>query len=169
VIVSDIEGTLTGSENAYPYSLVLGGDVAAQPDAPAALVAATARGVNIVYTSARGDRFTQDTRNWLAAKGFPRGVVKLPRSIITLPGEDTIEAKTELLGHLDGLDLLAGIGNRATDVAAYGNAGLPPERIFIKLPEFEGELAADLEAEKATSFDMYETLRGSHLAAMFAR
>lgn len=169
VVVSDIDGTLTESENAYPISLALGGEVPAQPDAPAALMTATTRGVNLVYISARGDRFTQDTRDWLAAKGFPRGIVKLPRSIITMPGEDTIEAKIELLGLLEGFDVLAGIGNRTTDVAAYGAVGLPPDRIFIKLPEFTSELAADLDAGKATKFDEYEMLRTNQLAAMFGQ
>jgi phosphatidate phosphatase PAH1 len=168
VIVSDVDGTLTASENAYPISLATGDDVPAQPDAPAALSSAASRGVNIVYISARGDRFTQDTRDWLAAKGFPRGIVKLPPSIITLPGEDTITAKTELLTTLDGLDLLAGIGNRKTDVAAYGDVGLPPDRIFIKLPEFTSELTADLMENKATSFDLYEMLRTEHLDPMLA-
>ncbi len=163
VIVSDIDGTLTASENAYPIAFAVGGDVVPQIDAPAALTSAATRGVNIIYISARGDRFTQDTRDWLAAKGFPRGIVKLPPSIITIPGEDTIEAKMQLLDLLAEFEIIAGIGNRATDIAAYGQTGVPPERIFIKLPEFEGEVAADIEAGRATDFSSYEALRTNEL------
>lgn len=167
VIVSDVDGTLTESENAYPKALAIGGDVPTQPDAPAALMHAAVRGVSIIYVTARGDRFANDTRAWFAAKGFPRGPVKMPASIITLPGEDTIEFKTEALAAVEDFELLAGIGNRATDVSAYTNAGLPPERIFIKLSEFEEELRSHLDAGDATGFAAYELLRTEHMREMF--
>ncbi len=163
ILVSDIDGTLTASENAYPTALVTGGDVAAQPDAAAALMTAAVRGVIVVYISTRGDRFTQDTRDFFAAKGFPRGPIHLPTSIVTIPGEDTVEFKTAAIADLASFDLVAGIGNRATDVAAYRNNGLPADRIFIKLPEFTDELETDLEAGNATGFDTYEALRTTQM------
>lgn len=166
MIVSDIDGTLTASENAYPIALATGGDVAAQPDAPAALMSAAVRGVIVVYISTRGDRFTQDTRNFFAAKGFPRGPIHLPASIITIPGEDTVEFKTAAIADLASFDLIAGVGNRATDVAAYRNNGLPANRIFIKLPEFTEEVAAELDAGNATGFDSYEALRTEQMPAV---
>jgi len=131
-------------------------------------MSAAVRRVSIVYITARGDRFTQDTRDWLAAKGFPRGPLVMPSSIITLPGGDTIEFKSSALTKLSDFTLLAGFGNRATDIAAYGNAGLPPDRIFIKLPEFNEELAADLGANKALGFLEYEAMRTAELAAVLA-
>lgn len=158
VIVSDIDGTLTSNENAYPESLALGGDVGAQPSAAAKLNAAAANGAAIVYITARGDRFTQDTRDWLAAKGFPRGALRMPSSLITIPGNDTVEAKSRALAELAAFSLQAGIGNRRSDVTAYTAAGLAADRIFIKLPEFEDELAADLAASKAVGVADYATL-----------
>lgn len=158
VIVSDVDGTLTASENAYPYSLASGGDVAPQPGAPHALATAAANAITVVYISARGDYFTQDTRAWLAANGFPRGPVHLPRTIVTVPGEDTIEFKSNALALVAPFDFIAGVGNRATDVAAYTNAGLPASRIFVKLGEFADELAADLDAGNATGFWAYDDL-----------
>jgi phosphatidate phosphatase PAH1 len=155
IVVSDVDGTLTSSENAYPTSLVTGDDVAAQPDAAARLNLAAQHGASIVYITTRGDRFTQDTRTWLAAKGFPFGAVRMPPAIITVPGEDTIEAKTAMLGDLAGFELLAGVGNRHTDVEAYTNAGIPADHIFIKLPEFESELTNDLAQNRATRIDQY--------------
>ncbi|NVB78018.1 MAG: hypothetical protein HOV81_06440 [Kofleriaceae bacterium] len=158
VVVADVDGTLTESENAYPTWLALGGDVAAHPDAPAALAAAASRGALIVYVTARGDRFTQDTRDWFAAKGFPKGPLKMPTAIVTLPGDETIALKTELLMSLSAFELSAGVGNRASDIAAYGNAGLSPDRIFIKGPEFDDETSSQIAAGMATRFTDYATL-----------
>ncbi len=166
IVVSDVDGTLTGSENAYPMSLALGTDVPAHPTAPETLRSAAMHGVSVVYLSARGDRFTRDTHDWLAAKGFPRGPVRLPTSIITIPGEDTIDFKSSALASLAGFDLIAGFGNRGTDIAAYIEAGLTPERIFIKLPEFTDEVAGELMAGNATGFDLYDRVRTDNLPAL---
>jgi len=155
VVVSDVDGTLTASENAYPTSLVVGGDVAAQPDAAARLNLAVQHGATIVYITTRGDRFTQDTRTWLAANGFPYGAIRMPSAIITIPGGDTVDAKTSMLRDLAGFELEAGVGNRHTDVEAYTNAGIDPDHIFIKLPEFMDELATDLDTKRATGIEQY--------------
>ena len=159
VIVSDVDGTLTSSENAYPISLATRRATGVQAGAAAALAAATAQGYTVIYISSRGDRFTQDTRDWFADNGFPRGPIRLPRSIITLPGEDTVEFKTAALRDATQFDLEAGIGNRKSDVAAYAAAGLPPTRIFIKLAEFIEEVRPDLDAGRATGFSSYAAVK----------
>jgi len=166
LVVSDIDGTLTASENAYPEALALGGDVAAQPGAAAALQMLAAKHYSIIYISTRGDRFTQDTRDWFAAKSFPRGPMRLPPAIVTIPGADTVEFKRSAIESLAAFEVAAGIGNRSTDITAYSEAGLPMDRIFIKLPEFEGEIAAQLMAGLATGFQLYDDLRAQQLAAM---
>jgi phosphatidate phosphatase PAH1 len=141
--VSDVDGTLTESENAFPESLVTGADVAAQPGAAAALRTLAARGYPIVYLTARGRYFTADTRDWLAANGFPRGALRLADSIVTLPGSATVDYKTQSMRDL-GLPVSIGIGNRASDVEAYTNVGVSSDRIFIHLPEFSDELQGPL-------------------------
>jgi phosphatidate phosphatase PAH1 len=166
VMASDIDGTLTSSESAYPEALVLGRRVDAQESSAATLASAAAKGVAIVYLSSRGNQFTQDSREWLVEKGFPRGPLVLASPLVTLPGEDTIEYKTAALERLDGFELVAGFGNRATDVAAYANVGLTPDRIFIKLPEFAGELADDIKAGRALGFHQYATVKTNELAAL---
>jgi phosphatidate phosphatase PAH1 len=166
IVVSDVDGTLTASENAYPIAVATGGDAAMQPDAQAALSSAVARGVSVIYVTARGDRFTQDTRDWFAGKGFPRGPIRMPSAIITLPGGDTVEFKSAALASVAAFDLLMGFGNRASDVDAYTNAGLTPERILIKLPEFTDELEAPLMAGKATGFEQYEQMRTEHMPSL---
>ena len=159
VLVSDVDGTLTESENEYPIALATGTETDVHPHAATALREAAKRGVVPVYISARGDRFTKDTREWLAMHGFPRGPIHLPRSIITKPGKDTVAFKTAALKKVMPFSLVAGFGNRATDVAAYTRAGLAPERIFIKLHEFAKELASDRKAQRATFFASYDELR----------
>ncbi|MGE5183820.1 MAG: hypothetical protein ACM31C_17240 [Acidobacteriota bacterium] len=137
LVISDVDGTLTSSENAWPKSLVDDDGVAPQPGAPEAL---RALGYQIVYVTSRGERFTDATRSWLASHGFPRGPVRLARSLFALPGAASVAYKRATLHALDGFVLVAGIGNRGSDVAAYAAAGIPPDRIFIKLPEFASEL-----------------------------
>src|SRR5690606_5156374 len=130
-----------------------------------ALLAAAHAGASIVYVTARGDRFTQDTRDWFVAKGFPRGPVIMPASIITIPGEDTVAFKTAALARVAGLQLEAGIGNRASDITAYTNAGLAADRVFIRLAEFADEFEAALDSGEATGFDHYADLALPELLA----
>lgn len=153
-IVSDVDGTLTESEDAIFNTVLFGDDIGHQPHAPRALAQAAAAGRAIVYVTARGDQYTEVTRRWLAAHGFPPGPLRLPLQTILKPGRRTIAFKTGVLRALR-LPIAAAIGNRASDIAAYANAGLPPGRILINLPEFADEVRADLAAGKATGFDDY--------------
>jgi LNS2 (Lipin/Ned1/Smp2) len=152
-VVSDIDGTLTESEDAIFNTVLFGDDVAHQPHAPRAL-ADVAAGRPVIYVTSRGDQYTEVTRRWLALHGFPRGPVRLARSTITQPGAKTVAFKTGVLRALR-IPVAVGIGNRASDIAAYANAGLSPSRILINLPEFASELGGELSAGKATAFDDY--------------
>jgi hypothetical protein len=142
VVVSDVDGTLTSSENAFLETVALGGEPGAQPGAAQAFAAVAAAGKQLVYVTARGNQFTSATRRWLDDHGFPRGPVRLSPSFVTLPGGDTVEFKTGAISALSaaGLTLSAGVGNRATDVAVYASTRIAADRIFVELPEFTGEL-----------------------------
>lgn len=157
--VSDVDGTLTSSENAYFETIALGIECDVQPGAPEAYQRATAQGLQLVYVTARGSKNTDTTRAWLDHKGFPRGPVRLAPGFVTLPGSATVDYKTSTVQALeDGLDVVAGVGNRASDVTAYTAAGVAPDHIFIKLPEFADELADDLASGAAVGFDSYDDL-----------
>ena len=165
LLVSDVDGTLTSSENAFVETIALGIEPDEQPGAPEAYAAAVAKGYTIVYVTARGNQYTEDTRQWLSDKGFPLGLVRLSPSFITLPGGDTIDYKTQTFEALaPGLDLAAGVGNRDSDITAYTNANFAADRIFIKLPEYQGECQADLDAGKAIGFQAYDDLRTEYIA-----
>lgn len=161
--VSDVDGTLTSSEDAFPLSIAFGGDVGLHAGAPAIFTGLSGRGYQPVYLTARGDIFTSDTRNWLAAKGMPRGPLRLAPHLITLPGGDTVELKAEILAALNatGLDVEVGIGNRGSDVSAYQQAGLPGGRVLVKLPEYTDEVQGEINAGRATGFASYVDLTGA--------
>lgn len=154
VVVTDIDGTITASENAVWTTVLRGHDIAHQPSAPEALTRANR---TVIYVTARGDQLTELTRDWLAAHQFPKGPLRLAPALATLPGSRTIELKTRTLREL-GVPIHAGIGNRQTDIEAYTNAGLTADRIFINLPEFVDEVADALARKTATPFDDYQEL-----------
>ncbi len=73
IVIVDVDGTLTTSEDAIVSRGLLGRAIAAQPDAAAALAHAPGQ---VVYVTARGEHFATATRRWLAERGFPRGPVR---------------------------------------------------------------------------------------------
>jgi hypothetical protein len=155
MLVSDVDGTLTASESAFVKAVFIGANVDPHPGAADSLREAAARGYQIVYLTARGDRFTDETRHWLGTHGFPRGPLRLVPALIVKPGAATIAYKQRVLRGLDGFHIAAGVGNRKSDVAAYAAAGVPAERIFVKLPEYNGELGTALRAGAAVGFGAY--------------
>jgi LNS2 (Lipin/Ned1/Smp2) len=157
VAVSDVDGTLTTSENAFPESLVTGATVVAHAGAAAALTTLHDRGFAIVYLTARGRYFTADTQAFLAAQGFPHGALRLAPSLVTAPGAPTVDYKVGAMTEL-GVTVGVGIGNRQTDLQAYGRVGVAGNRTFLKLPEFSSELQADLAAGRGVGFTSYTSI-----------
>ena len=158
LIVSDVDGTLTSSEASFVKAVIVGKKVKPHPGAAAALRDARARGYQVVYVTARGDRFTDATRYWLGTNGFPRGPVRLAPSYIVKPGAATVAYKRRVLQSLASFDIVAGVGNRKSDVAAYSALGIAPDRIFIKLPEYKGEVGTALRNGAAVGFGAYRPL-----------
>jgi phosphatidate phosphatase PAH1 len=160
IMVSDVDGTLTASETSFVKAVFLGSNVAAQPHSAEALNLAAASGYQVVYMTARSDRFTDATRMWLATHGFPRGPVRLAPRLVTKPGAATAAYKRRALEGLAGFTVRA-LGNRHSDVTAYTAAGIPAEHIFIKLPEFNGELSTSLKSGAAIGFGHYSDFKSA--------
>ena len=159
LLVSDVDGTLTSSEQAFWGTIAFGIEPDAQPGAAQAFQGASGRGFQVAYVTARGSQYTRETRAWLADLGFPRGPLRLAPSFITLPGSDTVDYKTTTLAAIAAeVTVVAGVGNRASDLTAYTNAGLDPSAIFIKLPEYESEVRSQLDAGAATALPDYGEL-----------
>jgi phosphatidate phosphatase PAH1 len=168
LLVSDVDGTLTSSENAFFETIAFGIEPGARAGAAHAYDAATAKGYQPVYVTARGNQYTSATRAWLDHKGFPRGPVRLSPSFVTLPGGDTIDYKTRTISALSaaGLEVSAGVGNRASDVTAYTSVGLPAGRIFIELPDYASEVQPLLDAGEALGFASYDALLADELSKL---
>jgi phosphatidate phosphatase PAH1 len=163
LIVSDVDGTLTSSENAFFETIALGIEPDAQPNAATAYQAAAQRGYQLTYVTSRGGQYTTDTRQWLSDLGFPRGPVRLSPSFVTLPGGDTVDYKTSTISAL-GFPIAMGVGNRASDITAYTNSGVAPASIMISLPDYQSEVQPALDAGQAIGFTGYDQLRTSYIA-----
>ena len=155
VVVSDVDGTLSWSENSIIKSVIKRShDIGHRPNAPEALAQLP---YPIVYTTARGDVFIDITRRWLERHGFPRGLLRLSTGAFARPGEKAISYKTATLEALP-VQIAAGIGNRRSDITAYTRIGLDGKKILIHLPEYEGEVRKELEAGRAIGFASYSEL-----------
>ena len=129
-------------------------DIGHRRGAPEALATS---GHPVVYLSSRGDQLTGMTRTWLRTHGFPVGPIRHARKPITAPGPKTVAFKVAAMRAL-GVPIHAAIGNRGTDVDAYRGVGIPAERVFIKLPDFEDEVADALAAKRAIGFTDYASI-----------
>jgi len=154
VVVVDIDGTLSESEHAIVNSVLFGDDIAHRLNAPEALRATRH---TVVYLSARGDQFTELTRHWLQAHGFPDGPIVLAHESFVSPGDEQQEFKIGALRALR-VPIAAGIGNRISDIVAYRSVGLRPEQILVFLPEYQDEVRDQLVAHRAIGFRDYRTL-----------
>src|SRR5450432_1986138 len=61
LVISDVDGTLTSSENAFLYSIATGATVTVQPDAATELGALAVHHAQIVYLTARGSQYSEVT------------------------------------------------------------------------------------------------------------
>lgn len=154
IVVADIDGTLSESENAIVNSVLFGDDIAHRPNAPQAL---RATGHTVVYLSARGDQYTELTRHWLSAHGFPDGPIVLAHESFVRPGREQQQFKIDALHQLR-VPIAAGVGNRITDIVAYTHAGLRPAQILVFLPEYQDEVRDQLVAHRAIGFRDYRSL-----------
>jgi phosphatidate phosphatase PAH1 len=137
-VVSDVDGTLTTSELAEVGAIVTGGAADAHPDAPKVLTKLAAKGYRPFFLTARPDVETARTREFLAERGFPRGIVHTTAGSSPLTGDAAVAFKNAELGTLQkkGALLHLGFGNTESDADAYANAALPQNgRIFYRFTD----------------------------------
>lgn len=139
VIVSDVDGTLTSSENAE-YLDILKGDIAGTHDgAPQALGTLAQKGFRVMYLTARPEILTSRTREFLKERGFPTGVVHTSSNTLGAGSGSSAETYKEnelALLKKKGLVVTYGFGNRASDSDAYATVVSDPQhRIFYQISE----------------------------------
>jgi hypothetical protein len=158
--IFDVDGTLTDGEYTFAESLVTGATVNAWPRANEAPSVVKQRNYWPVYLTARGHRFDGDSRSWLAGNGFPLAPVVTSSSLVLLPGQPTIDYKAGAIAAMNATGLVAavGVGNRATDEAAYAKSAITSQRIYLKMPEFLSECSSLFENGQAVRFDDYSAI-----------
>ncbi|HTM19067.1 MAG TPA: hypothetical protein VL172_01115, partial [Kofleriaceae bacterium] len=134
-VLFDVDGTLTTGDGQLIVE-VLGGDANLRPGAVDVVRKHVAAGALPIYMTGRSYNLRQMTRDWLRRHGFPRGPLLTTRTIgQALPGGGRVgkfkRQQIEILRDGAGLDIRYAYGNATTDVCAYADAGLPPERTYI--------------------------------------
>ncbi|HSD85922.1 MAG TPA: hypothetical protein VLB44_00350 [Kofleriaceae bacterium] len=132
-IITDIDGTLTDSDNEQFIQFSDETYVPKQMGHASELMQAwSMKGYPIVYLSARYHLYRNETRSWLRDQMFPLG------PLVTEPTlQDASTYKTLWLNRMIqdfGWVVVAAYGNADTDIAAYNNAGIPKSQTFIVGP-----------------------------------
>lgn len=142
VFVSDVDGTLTESENAEYPALLTGSLPNAHPKAAEALTALAKKGYRPVYLTARPEWLTGRTREFLATRGFPVGTIHTTTGVTGALGGAAASFKSAELALLTakGLDIGWAFGNKASDGDAYEAAKIDPKdhRVFLRATDRYG-------------------------------
>jgi phosphatidate phosphatase PAH1 len=139
VFVSDVDGTLTGTETEEFTALLTGQLPDVHPDAPEAFHVLAAKGYHPMYVTARPEWLVGRTREFIDTYGFPPGVV---HTTVTLTGATGSSAATYKTGELAALAQRGMIpawafGNTETDAEAYDSGGVAPlsSRVFYQFDD----------------------------------
>lgn len=143
VIVSDVDGTLTTSENEEFGALLTGSLPNPNPDSAEVLTALAEKGYRVFYLTARPQFLAGRTREFLETNGYPLGLVHTTLSFTGATGQAAADYKTEELATIAGRGLVPswGFGNTATDAEAYVNASIQPDdqRIMFQFTDDVGQ------------------------------
>lgn len=142
VFVSDVDGTLTTTENAEFGALLTGSLPDMNPGASAALTLLAEKGYRPFYLTARPEWLGQRTRDFLDANGFPPGIVHTTLTFEGALGNAAETYKTDELSALQAKSLVPTwvFGNTSSDAAAYENTGILPldQRVFYQYDDTFG-------------------------------
>ena len=136
IFVSDVDGTLTTSENVEFTALLQGELPDTHIDAPQALGRLAEKGYHPMYLTARPEWLTQRTRDFMKARGFPPGIIHTTTTLTGNIGGGAATFKSNELAMLAQKGLVPSwvFGNTETDAQAYDNAKINPidHRVFYQ-------------------------------------
>ncbi|MFO0741071.1 MAG: phosphatidylinositol transfer protein [Labilithrix sp.] len=139
IVVSDVDGTLTSSENVEYLDLLRGRVSETHEGAPQALSTLASKGYRVMYLTARPEILTSRTRAFLTERGFPIGVVHTSTNTTGAgvgPSAATYKSDELALLEKKGLVVTYGFGNRTTDADAYATVVSDPQhRVLYQLDE----------------------------------
>lgn len=139
VIVTDVDGTLTTSENAEFPALLSGSLPDANPDSAAVITALAEKGYRVFYLTARPEWLGGRTREFVEDRGFPLGIVHTTLTTTGATGAEAQQFKTAELAALAAKGMIPAwaFGNTDSDAGAFETAGVePPEhRIMFQFTD----------------------------------
>lgn len=140
--VSDVDGTLTTHETEEWTSLLTGSQSNARPYAARSLASLAAKGIRPLYLTARPEWLKNRTREFLAAEGFPPGIIHTTQDVLPALGSGASNYKGDLLTRYQslGIEFAWSFGNTSTDGDAYERASIEPldRRIFVQFDDAHG-------------------------------
>ena len=172
-IVTDIDETLTTSDDEWIAQLVDAAHAAARrPSADALMNAYADLGYGIFYVTARGEDTTlgdgrtarEATADWLEDHGFPYDAERLFLAEgIAAVGDDAVAYKSQvMLDHIEeGWTFDYGYGNAETDIEGFQLGGLADDRLFLV-----GELAGTMGVNPIPDDEAYETHLSAHMPSV---
>jgi hypothetical protein len=161
VVITDIDGTLTLSDDELLMQIDDGDYVPAEKIAAAQLMNTWAdKGYDVVYMTARPHAFRSETRAWLDDLGYPLGPVISANSLVF--GDTAREYKSAWVNRVVndlGWVVVAAYGNATSDIDAYADAGIPQDITFIigENAGVSGTVAVDNDDYSAHIADFVET------------
>lgn len=127
VIVTDIDGTLTTTENEEFSALLTGALPQSNPDSADVLTALAEQGYRVFYLTARPHFLGLRTREFLTAHQYPLGIVHTTLTFTGATGDSAVVYKSDELAALAarGLTPSWAFGNTASDAEAFASANVP--------------------------------------------
>ncbi len=139
IIVTDVDGTLTTSENEEFTALLTGAIPDANPDSPAVISLLAEKGYRIFYVTARPHFLVGRTREFIEVHGFPPGLVHTSLSLTGATGDSAVTYKSGELAALAARGMVPAwaFGNTETDAEAYENGAILPleQRVMFQFED----------------------------------
>ena len=156
--VSDVDGTLTTSENEEAWDFLIDTIPDANPYAAEALGILASKGYRPMYITARPEWLDRRTRQFIKDRNFPRGLI---HTTTVYEGANGNAAALYKSGEFDMLEQKGLVptflfGNKDSDALAFDNAGVQPldHRIFFQFTDAEyGGRRIDSYEELLDEFD----------------
>lgn len=128
IVVTDVDGTLTTSENEEFTALLTGETPQANADAAEVLGTLADKGYRIFYLTARPEFLVERTREFVRDRGFPAGLVHTTLNTTGATGDAAVAYKSGELAALAARGLVPSwaFGNTITDAEAFFTAGIEP-------------------------------------------
>lgn len=139
LFVSDVDGTLTTSENEEAYDFLIGNLPDANPFAAQALSTLASKGYRPMYITARPEWLDRRTREFVQVHSFPQGIIHTTTVYAGANGDAAAQYKSGEFAMLKQKGLVPSFvfGNKESDALAFDNAGVQPldHRVFFQFTD----------------------------------